>query len=260
MVLKDIEKDVDVLINLDNLLEILGNPTRRVILAKLAKVPHSASELAHSLGISRQAVHSQLKLLEKANIIENNNPESRGGRYRIKTNISLRVDITPDYYDMDFNLSESEERGEGFDLKELGCDVDYEKIKDANTKLKYIGNKIRDIEKQLHSLEGERSKLVENKECLILELKRIMTNKFDERLRNKRKNTEKELIYTMFYNPMTFFKRRINIDKLMDEMFFTDLDSIDRAQNKTIVHHLLRDLASMMDFFREDEEDWFFDI
>ena len=49
---QDEEKQI---IGLDSLLELLGNSTRRLIIAKLAKVPHSAPELASDLGISRQA-------------------------------------------------------------------------------------------------------------------------------------------------------------------------------------------------------------
>ena len=40
----------DLFLSLDNLLETLGNPTRRIILSKLAKVPLGASELAASFG------------------------------------------------------------------------------------------------------------------------------------------------------------------------------------------------------------------
>ncbi|MHA1193773.1 MAG: ArsR/SmtB family transcription factor [Promethearchaeota archaeon] len=58
------------LIGLDSLLEILGNPTRRSILSKLAKVPHTGPEIADDLGISRQAIHSQLKLLTDSGLIE----------------------------------------------------------------------------------------------------------------------------------------------------------------------------------------------
>ena len=100
-------------INLDTLLEILGNPTRRVILAKLAKVPHSTSELANELGISRQAVHSQLKILsdDPVNIIENiesidSDDKRGGGKYRIKSDISLSIDISPDYYGIKYKISE----------------------------------------------------------------------------------------------------------------------------------------------------------
>ena len=74
-------------ISLDNLLEILGNPTRRIILSKLAKVPHSASELSKILGISRQAIHSQLDILSSHNVVERIGDEKRGGKYRIKSNL-----------------------------------------------------------------------------------------------------------------------------------------------------------------------------
>ena len=64
------KNEIKQFISLDNLLEILGNPTRRIILSKLAKVPHSASELSKILGISRQAVHTQLDKLSSDNVIE----------------------------------------------------------------------------------------------------------------------------------------------------------------------------------------------
>jgi len=60
MIKMEVEKEsrTKQFISLDSLLVMLGNPTRRIILSKLAKVPHSPSELAKILGISRQAVHS----------------------------------------------------------------------------------------------------------------------------------------------------------------------------------------------------------
>ena len=78
-------------INSDDLLDILGNPNKRMILTKLAKVSHSASELARDLNISRQAVHVQLKSLEENGIIEK---IKNTGKYRIKKGFSIRVDIS----------------------------------------------------------------------------------------------------------------------------------------------------------------------
>ena len=54
--------------------------------------------------------------------------------------------------------------------------------------------------------------------------------------------------------------KRINIDSLLDDMFFSDMDIIRRDTSKVTVKHLLKDLSSMMDFLYEDEDDWFFDI
>ena len=131
------------MIGLDNLLEILGNPTRRVILSKLAKVPHSTSELAGILNISRQAVHSQLKILsDDYGIIENIYPEERGGKYRIRSSISVRIDISPNYYNIKYKMTEINANTENLKLNEVGCSTDYEKIRPPSDKLRFLGKKI----------------------------------------------------------------------------------------------------------------------
>ncbi len=245
--------------NLDTLLEILGNPTRRVILAKLAKVPHGASELARSLGISRQAVHSQLKILSDNSIIENIDPKPRGGKYRIMSNLSLRIDFTPDYYNIEYEVATIDKKSEILQLKDIGYNVDYKKIKNPDKKFRFLGEKIKEIEQNIIELEEERSALLQNKECLIVELKNLMEQQYESQLRKGRSNLEKEIFYTLFYNPIKYFKR-INIDSLLDDMFFSDMDLISRDQHRVSIRHLLRDLSNLMDFVKEDEDNWFFDI
>jgi predicted transcriptional regulator len=260
-------------INLDTLLEILGNPTRRVILAKLAKVPHSTSELANELGISRQAVHSQLEILSDKDIIERiETDEKRGGTYRIKSDISLSIDISPDYYGVKYNVSEIGENSKILQLKDTGCSTDYRKIKQPNEKIRFLGEKLKEIEENIRNLEIERSELLQNKQCFIAELKNIMEEKYRTRLRKtieqrqfKAKNIKEslnlieEIFYTLFFNPNKYYER-IDIDNLLDDMFFSDMDSIERAQNRISIEPLLKDLSNLMDFFKEDEDFWFFDF
>jgi len=247
------------IINLDTLLEILGNPTRRIILAKLAKVPHGASELARSLGISRQAVHSQLKILSDNGIIKNLDPKSRGRKYRIMSNLSLRIDLSPDHYNIEYDVTTIDKKSETLQLKDIGYSVDYKKIKIPNKKLRFLGEKIKEIEQNIIELEEERSNLLQNKECLIVELKNLMGQQYEGQLRKGRSILEKEIFYTLFYNPIKYFKR-INIDSLLDDMFFSDMDLISRDQHRVSIRHLLRDLSNLMDFVKEDEDNWFFDI
>lgn len=260
-------------INLDTLLEILGNPTRRVILAKLAKVPHSTSELANELGISRQAVHSQLEILNKKEIIEKiGTDEKRGGTYRIKSDISLSIDISPDYYGVKYSVSEIGENSKIIQLKDTGCSTDYKKIKLPNEKIKFLAEKIQEIEDSIRNFEGKRYDLLQNKQCFIAELKSIMEDKYRGRLiktiekrQFKAKNIKEslnlieEIFYTLFFNPNKYYKR-IEIDNLLDDMFFSDIDSIERAQNRISIEPLLKDLSNLMDFFKEEEDFWFFDF
>ena len=247
---------------IDDLLEILGNPTRRIILSKLAKVPLGASELAASFGkkISRQAIHSQLKMLSDAGIIESFGDDPRNIKYRINSNLSLRIDITPDYYNINFNVTKINDPRYNLALKDTGCHIDYQKIKTPEKKLRFLGEKIKEIEENTRILEAKRNTLLHNKGCFIIELKNIIRDQYEEDLQTKEQpNLEKEIFYTLFYNPIKYFKK-INIDKLVDDMFFSEMGPIRRDQHKVSIRHLLRDLSNLMDFFREDEDDWFFDI
>jgi predicted transcriptional regulator len=249
-------------ISLDNLLEILGNPTRRIILSKIAKVPHSTSELSKILGISRQAVHSQLDILSSINIIERIGDEKRGGKYRIKSNLSVRIDISPDYYNIKYSMAQIDDDAKAVDLKDIGCSTKFESIKTPDDKIRYLGQQIRDIEQNLRILEGERSKLLQNKECFIIELKNIINQTYQKNFlksKSEVENLEREIFYTLFYNPVQF-RKRISIDKLIDNLFFSDLDPFTRETKVTNIKSLLKDMSSFMGFLSEDNDDWFFDF
>lgn len=249
-------------ISLDNLLEMLGNPTRRIILSKLAKVPHSASELSKILGISRQAVHSQLDILSSNNVVERIGDEKRGGKYRIKSNLSIRIDITPDYYNIKYEMTQTNVEEKAIELKDTGYSTKFRSIKAPDEKIKFLGQQIRDIEHNIRNLEVDRRKLLQNKECLIIELKNIINQTYQEKFlkpKPEHENLEREIFYTLFYNPVQF-RKRINIDTLIDKLFFTDLDPFTRESKIGDVKTLLKDMSSFMDFLWEDDDDWFFDF
>ncbi|MFW9900648.1 MAG: ArsR/SmtB family transcription factor [Candidatus Thorarchaeota archaeon] len=256
------QENGDVFLSIDNLLEILGNPTRRIILSKLAKVPLGASELAASFGkkISRQAIHSQLKMLTDYGIIESYGTDPRNIKYRINSNLSLRIDITPDYFNINYNIAKIDNNRSQKELKATEYQVDYQKIRSPDKKLKFLGKYIKEIEQEISNLEQKRNALLQNKECFIIELKNIIKNQYEDALKTKEQpNLEKEIFYTLFYNPIKYFNR-INIDKLLDDMFFSGMGPIRRDQHKVSIRHLLRDLSNLMDVLREDEDNWFFDI
>jgi DNA-binding transcriptional ArsR family regulator len=66
----------------DNILEALGDSTRRRILARLRTGPQPVTVLAEGLPVSRPAVSQHLKILKEAGLVAD---ESRGTRriYRI---------------------------------------------------------------------------------------------------------------------------------------------------------------------------------
>ena len=253
-------KEGSIFLGLDDVLEILGNPTRRIILSKLAKLPLGASELASVFGkdISRQAIHSQLQKLLDVGIIENIADE-RNPKYRIKSNISLRIDITPDYYNIKYHTMLVEDKTSSPQLAETGCHIDYEKIKNPEKKLRFLGEKIKEIEQGIKNLEEERNALLRNKECFIIEAKDIIERQYEDKLEDELPNLEKEIFFTLFYDPLKYFKR-INLDNLIDDMFFSKMGRVRRQQQELSLKHLLKDLSKFMDFLRKDKDDWIFDI
>jgi len=148
------------------------------------------------------------------------------------------------------------------DLKDIGYSTKFENIKTPDKKIRFLGQQIRDIEHNIRDLEVERSKLLQNKECFIVELKNIINQTYQKNFLKPRSevgNLEREIFYTLFYNPVQF-RKRINIDNLIDKLFFSDLDPFTRESKITNVKTLLKDISSFMDFLWEDDDDWFFDF
>jgi predicted transcriptional regulator len=268
------ERSDQQLIDLDSLLIILGNPTRRSILSKLAKVPHTGPEIADDLGISRQAIHSQLKLLTDSGLIEGPPEGSRGGTFRIKSNISVRIEISPQYYNIKYSAKPAFNDSNEIDFQNMNCSTTYSKIKTVDDKIKFLGDQILQIEQEISSLDKERKDFLLQKQCILQEIRKLMQGQYKKKLEKKLKvrynsikdkslndlfNLSEEIIFTMFYNPQRY-KNRVDINKLLEDLFFSDMDSYQRDQRFGSIRSLLTDMSSLMGFLREVDEDWFFDF
>ena len=273
MEIEDERSDLQ-LIGLDSLLEILGNPTRRSILSKLAKVPRTGPEMADDLGISRQAIHSQLKLLTDSGLVEGPPEGSRGGTFRIRSNISVRIDITPQYYNIKFNTKPAFNDSNATEFQDMNCSITYSKIKTVDDKIKFLGDQILNVEKDISHLDQERKEFLIRKQCILQEIRKLMQGQYKTNLEKRLKvrynsikdkslndlfNLSEEIVFTMFYNPQRY-KNRVDINKLLDDLFFSDMDSYQRDQRFGSIRSLLTDMSSLMGFLREDDEDWFFDF
>ena len=63
-------------------------------------------------------------------------------------------------------------------LKDIGCATKFESIKSPNKKIRFLGEQIKDIEQKIREFELERKKLLQNKECYIVELKNIINDTY----------------------------------------------------------------------------------
>jgi ArsR family transcriptional regulator len=80
------------------LLDILGNENRRRILQLLSFRPFYFSEIARRLDVGPKAVIDHLEILEKAGIIEVYTDQSRRKYFRIASNVTLEIALSPNTY------------------------------------------------------------------------------------------------------------------------------------------------------------------
>ncbi len=123
--------------DIDTLLSILENSTRRSILRQLLIEDSYGLELSKSLGISQQAINKQLEILEKANMILSMGtvPSSFGPPrkvYRPTGFLSVVIDYTPSFIQVaKYTLEAPKERESGLDnsLKRIrSINSDMEKL------------------------------------------------------------------------------------------------------------------------------------
>ncbi|WP_457556065.1 ArsR/SmtB family transcription factor [Candidatus Pyrohabitans sp.] len=88
----------------DELLDILGNRTRREIIKRVSQEPKCLSELSREMGVEKMALARHLDSMKKANILTVEEERIKRGRprkyYEIAEHISLRVDISPEEFSM----------------------------------------------------------------------------------------------------------------------------------------------------------------
>ncbi len=102
--------------NVSDLLEALGNESRRKILELLSRKPCYVSEISYYLGMAPKVVLEHLEKLEKAGIVSSFE-EGRRRYYYINTNIRLEVTISP------HKFAASISSGSGANLSELLRDI-----------------------------------------------------------------------------------------------------------------------------------------
>ena len=91
------------MVDFDEALSILENPTRREILMLLVKEPHYPLQISELINVSQQAVVKHLKVLEKADFVNSEIVASEKGgppkkMYKVDQSFSIRLDLGPDLF------------------------------------------------------------------------------------------------------------------------------------------------------------------
>lgn len=142
--------------DLDVLLSIVENPTRRKILKFLVKEPHYSLQLSKELGISQQAIMKNLNILEKNGMIisyqENSSIGPMRTVYKPNSEFTLIIDMRNGMF-----LTRMIEPEKNDDINK----VEMESLNKMRKTVSDIDNKIRELNKERLRLIREREKILD---------------------------------------------------------------------------------------------------
>ena len=145
------------MMDLDILLSMVENPTRRKILESLVREPHYPLQLSKELGISQQAVMKNLNMLEKNGMVMSYQVSSSIGPMRTVYEPSSEFTLVIDMRNGMFSarmIEPSEEDEEGFE------NVKMESLKKTRQSISEIDEKIEELNKERSKLIREREKII----------------------------------------------------------------------------------------------------
>lgn len=172
--------------DLDMLLSIIENPTRRKILEALVREPHYPLQLSRELQMSQQAIVKHLKVLEDNALVRSYEEESdRGGParrlYVPVSKFTIIVDVGPGLFNVEILTPQedgTEEERSRLDSFEAVSEADFAE------RIEEMRGEISRIESDLETLQQRRVALVEQKEQTLESARDFIENRIgDYRMR-----------------------------------------------------------------------------
>ncbi len=150
--------------DMDSILAIVENPTRRRILQAVVREPHYPLQLSKELGISQQAIVKNLNLMEKEGILVSYRESSDRGPERIFYRPSSEFTIT---IDMRNNMFEVRMIPTGEDNKKTEEKPKEVKKTPDERRLEEVRARISQIDRQISEFDRRRSEMVRERNDLI---------------------------------------------------------------------------------------------
>jgi len=153
---------------LDILLSVIENPTRRRILEALVREPHYPLQLSKELGLSQQGIMKHLKVLEGYHMVRSYDEESDQGGPNRKiyvpiTGFNIVVDLGPGLFSAQIVTRDLEGRSYASErLSEEDQMMFLERVED-------VRERIGEIDEELQELGRRRAELIRAKELALNE-------------------------------------------------------------------------------------------
>jgi ArsR family transcriptional regulator len=171
----------------DIILDIIGNNTRRKILATLSQEPMYFNQLAKEIGIGQQAILRHMKTLEDIGLIESYAEKSNLGApdrkyYRLNSSFSLTICLSEDAFSIEnhkieeYRHEESDKFYKEYDL--LAQEDDGETFNQLQSNLTKIEMEISNLDSRLNDLRAL-------KQLIVSRLHKIAKDNFEEEFERK---------------------------------------------------------------------------
>lgn len=198
----------------DNVLNILGNDTRRRILYLLSEEPRYFIQLSRDLRISQQAILKHLELLEKNGIIDSYREKSELAAparkyYHLNKSLYLSVGITKDNVKMEItDIGQNKEELKNT-MKDLMLEEGLEGSNEDNENLDTILNSSNILLKKIDNKISE----IEQKKISLLRIKQIIKKKIHDAIRlNVDDVLERTVLYSLLSSDFN-----VDVESLSEE-------------------------------------------
>jgi ArsR family transcriptional regulator len=157
---------------LDILLSVIENPTRRRILEALVREPHYPLQLSRELGLSQQGIMKHLRMLEELDMVRSFSEESdKGGpsrrRYFPTTGFTMVVDIGPGLFSTEIVSRPMEKPSSEWEAE-------------GGRRMLDLRREMGNIDQELEEIKDRRSHLITKKETLLEEAWHMVESAFSD--------------------------------------------------------------------------------
>jgi ArsR family transcriptional regulator len=177
------------LTDLDTLLSVIENPTRRRILEALVREPHYSLQLSKELGMSQQAIMKHMKVLEESDLVRSYPEESdQGGPtrklYVPTTKFTITVDFGPGLFNTAIIRLALDQMSNSLLAMHSQTDGPEEErsedLADISEKILELRETVAQVDRELGELQQKRALLIETKERALEVAGRVVEEQLDD--------------------------------------------------------------------------------
>ena len=201
--------------DLDELLKVLSNPTRRKILAKLVQERHYPLQLSKELRISQQAISKHLRVMEEYGVVESVSVRSGEGPprklYRTSRHFMVTISMEPKMFDARGRTGQlGTERKSCEEIQELEkVFKDILHTQNYKDRVRKLGRLLESTERQVEEMDERRARLLKLKSQILREASSLILELYPD-------YDHRTILYVLLEDP------EVDVDVLSRKLHLTE--------------------------------------